>query len=98
MFSLLNPRSAVVKGFGCRPSLTCAAVPRAGGRKPPKKEPAGAGERFAVYGDLIERRLGRGMRGPALLRADWRWPSRMGSLLLRSTARIRNRSEETTSE
>jgi len=28
-------------------------VPRAAVRKPPKKEPAGAGERFAVYGDLI---------------------------------------------
>ena len=28
---------------------------RAGVRKPPKNEPAGSGERFAVYGDLVGR-------------------------------------------
>ena len=34
--------AALVKGFGCRPVVTYAAVPRAGVRKPPRKEPAGA--------------------------------------------------------
>jgi hypothetical protein len=44
-------------------SLNCAAVPRAGVRKPPKKEPAGAGELFSAYGDLIGQRVGRGWKG-----------------------------------
>ena len=34
---------------------------RAGVRKPPKKEPAGSGERFAVYGDLSGGGVWRGM-------------------------------------
>jgi hypothetical protein len=58
--------------------LTCAAEPRACVRKPPKKEPAGTGERFAVYGDLIGQRFGREMRWQASLRADWRWRLRIG--------------------
>jgi hypothetical protein len=33
----------MVKGFGCRPVLTNPGVLRAGVRKPPRKEPAGAG-------------------------------------------------------
>jgi hypothetical protein len=33
--------TAVVEGFGCRPVVERAAEPRAGVRKPPKKEPAG---------------------------------------------------------
>jgi hypothetical protein len=36
-------RSAVVQGFGCRPVVTYPAVQRAGVRKPPRQEPAGAG-------------------------------------------------------
>src|SRR5438105_4798819 len=36
-------RSAQVKGFGCRPVVTYPRVLRAGVRKPPRKEPAGAG-------------------------------------------------------
>ena len=36
-------KTASVKGFGCRPVVTYAAVLRAGVRKPPRKEPAGAG-------------------------------------------------------
>jgi hypothetical protein len=59
-------------------SLNCAGVPGAGVRKPPKKEPAGPGERFSVYGDLIGQRLGRRLRQPTSLRADSRWPSRIG--------------------
>jgi hypothetical protein len=47
----------MVKGFGCRPVVTCPRVLRAGVGKPPRKEPAGAGRRFAVYGDLTGRRL-----------------------------------------
>jgi len=34
---------------------------RAGVRKPPKNEPAGSGERLAVYGDLTGQRLWREM-------------------------------------
>ena len=40
------------------------SVSGAGVRKPPKKEPAGAGEWLAVYGDLIGQRLGRERRWP----------------------------------
>src|SRR5258707_13837264 len=36
-------RSGLVKGFGWRPGVSCAPVLRAGVRKPPRKEPAGAG-------------------------------------------------------
>ena len=32
-----------MKGFGCRPVATYPRVMRAGVRKPPRKEPAGAG-------------------------------------------------------
>jgi hypothetical protein len=35
-------KTASVKGFGCRPVVTYAAVLRAGVRKPPRKEPEGA--------------------------------------------------------
>jgi len=57
-----------VKGFGCRPVVDLysrvGSVSGAGVRKPPKKEPAGAGEWLAVYGDLIGQRLGRERRWP----------------------------------
>src|SRR5215475_11178753 len=56
--------ASLVKGFGCRPVVTYPAVLRAGVGKPPRKEPAGAGGGSAVYGDLVERRLASGVRGP----------------------------------
>ena len=40
--------SALVKGFGCRPVVTYPRVLRAGVRKPPRKEPAGAGREVEV--------------------------------------------------
>jgi hypothetical protein len=77
------PRRVLVKdrsreGFGRRPIVDLCR--RVEGRRPKASEEGtrGAGERFAVYGDLIGRRRGRGMRQPAWLRADWRWPSRVG--------------------
>src|SRR5437660_11630037 len=39
----LRGMTAVVKGFGCRAVVTYPRVLRAGVRKPPRKEPAGAG-------------------------------------------------------
>src|SRR6202030_2671113 len=57
--------AGVVKGFGCRPVVTYPRVMRAGVRKPPRKEPAGAGRQLAVYGDLTIRRLALWMRWPA---------------------------------
>jgi hypothetical protein len=50
--------AAVVKGFGCRPVADLSGALRAGVRKPPRKEPAGAVRAVAVYGDLTARRLG----------------------------------------
>ena len=63
-----NPRGqcrSLVKGFGCRPVVTYLRAQRAGVRKPPRKEPAGAGRQFPAYGDLTMRRLALGMRWPA---------------------------------
>jgi hypothetical protein len=67
-----------VKGFGCRPVVDLYS--RGEGRRPKASEEGtrGAGERFAVYGDLIGQRLGREGRWPASLRANWRWRSRIG--------------------
>src|SRR3954463_13986107 len=45
----------------------------AGVRKPPKNEPAGSGEWFAVYGDFVGQRLRRGMILAVALRAECRW-------------------------
>ena len=42
--------AAVVKGFGCRPVVTYLRALRAGVRKPPRKEPAGAGRQLALMG------------------------------------------------
>ena len=39
---MLGRMSEMVKGFGCRPVVTYPPMPRAGVRKPPRKEPAGA--------------------------------------------------------
>jgi len=50
--------SDMVKGIGCRPAVTYPRALRAGVRKPPGKEPAGAVWTVAVYGDLTGRRLG----------------------------------------
>ena len=44
----------------------------AGVRKPPKNEPAGSGERLAVYGDLMGQRRRRGMPLPVWLTAECR--------------------------
>jgi hypothetical protein len=54
--SLPPSLTALVKGFGCRPVVTCR---RAEGRRPkaPRKEPAGLVGRLPVYGDLTGRRL-----------------------------------------
>jgi hypothetical protein len=57
--------SVLVKGFGWRPVVTYLRALRVGVRKPPRKEPAGAGRQLAVYGDLIGRRLALWMRWPA---------------------------------
>jgi hypothetical protein len=57
-------RSLKVKGFGCRPVVTYPAVLGAGVRKPPGRNPRGAGVRSAVYGDLTGRLVGWGMRWP----------------------------------
>jgi hypothetical protein len=42
--------AAMVKGFGCRPVLTYLRALRAGVRKPPRKEPAGAGRQCRPWG------------------------------------------------
>jgi hypothetical protein len=43
-----------VKGFGCRPIVAVRLAPRVGVRKPPGKEPAGAGGYVVgIYGDLM---------------------------------------------
>jgi hypothetical protein len=42
--------TASVKGFGCRPVVTYLHALRAGVRKPPRKEPAGAGRQLAPMG------------------------------------------------
>ena len=44
----------------------------AGVRKPPKNEPAGSGERLAVYGDLTGQRRRRGTPLPVWLTAECR--------------------------
>jgi len=76
--------SDMVKGFGCRPVVTYLRALRAGVRKPPRKEPAGAGRQLAVYGDLtIRRRLRRPahpQRKPPHRRSLWRVCRRRGSL------------------
>src|SRR6516165_7328874 len=63
------PATAFVKGFGCRPVVDLYS--RGEGRRPKASEEGtrGAGERFAVYGDLIGQRRGRQRRWPASLRA-----------------------------
>ena len=50
----------------------------AGVRKPPKNEPAGSGEWFAIYGDFVGQRLRRGMILAVALRAECRWQLRIG--------------------
>jgi hypothetical protein len=65
-------RSVKVKGFGCRPVVTYPRALRVGVRKPPRKEPAGAGRQLAVYGDLTMQRLALWMRWPAQSAADRR--------------------------
>src|ERR1700732_3081369 len=64
--------TAQVKGFGCRPGVTYLRALRVGVRKPPRKEPAGAGRQLAVYGDLTMQRLALWMRWPAQSAADRR--------------------------
>jgi hypothetical protein len=49
-----------------------SARAEAGVRKPPRKEPAGAGRQLADYGDLTMRRLALWMRWPAQSAADRR--------------------------
>ena len=44
------PPPGKVKGLGCGPIVTYPSVLRAGVRKPPRKEPAGAGGRSASMG------------------------------------------------
>ena len=73
--------AGVVKGFGCRPVVTYPRVMRAGVRKPPRKEPAGAGwtasglwgfdGAAAWVGDTVERRrrfAGEGMAVEEILK------------------------------
>jgi hypothetical protein len=50
--AMATPTAGRVKGFGCRPVVALRLAPRAGVRKPPGKEPAGAGPGFGIYGDL----------------------------------------------
>src|SRR5260370_38038827 len=70
--------SQMVKGFGCRPVVSYPPVLTAGVRKPPRKEPAGAGGRSAVYGDLVGRLLGSVVRWPGLSASERRSGSRFG--------------------
>jgi hypothetical protein len=55
--------AAQVKGFGCRPVVTYPRALRAGVRKPPRKEPAGAAWAVVVYGDFTGSGLGRERAG-----------------------------------
>src|SRR3954470_17501205 len=50
----------------------------AGVQKPPKNEPAGSGEWFAVYGDFVGQRLRRGTIMAVALRAAYCWKLRIG--------------------
>jgi hypothetical protein len=62
---MFSGSAATVKGFGCRPVVTYLRALMAGVRKPPRKEPAGAGRQLGVYGDLTMRWLALWMRWPA---------------------------------
>jgi hypothetical protein len=62
--------AALVKGFGCRPVVRYPSVLRAGVRKPPRKEPAGAGRQLAFEGDLTGPRLAQWMRWVGSAAAD----------------------------
>jgi len=78
--------TAIVKGFGCRPVVDLYS--RGEGRRTKASEEGtrGAGERFAVYGDLIGQRLGREGRWPASFEGKLALAVANWSALLRSTS------------
>src|SRR5437879_1292872 len=72
------PHFACGAGFRMPAGRELSTGSAAGVRKPPRKEPAGAGGGFAVYGDLVGRRRGSGARWLGLSASDRRSGSRFG--------------------